>query len=278
MPPEVCAAAILSLCKGVVCFGDTVKKASERTEFSVDESTKKVIFIGTYWKTELCEEQLKQKDCTIEIYRDDGQYSPIEFVQKMADNDEIHVGDEASPGIFYSNMAKTFHRRHKGSAPLEESQNILNGLNYMEEFAGDDSLLAKFRHFFCKNLFFAKLYNYGETITNYQTKAATDHVSKNSVVFNMKSGHKAILSNVVLSVNLTHDVLYKNCTDADVTIVTTHNFKNNEIAVSIRSRVNCVSAVQLIRSLPMESPQHGDGNDKAAGGRIPMTHKLNELF
>lgn len=78
--------------------------------------------------------------------------------------------------------------------------------------------------------------------------------------------------------HLTHDVLYKNCTDADVTIVTTHNFKNNEIAVSIRSRVNCVSAVQLIRSLPMESPQHGDGNDKAAGGRIPMTHKLNELF
>lgn len=277
MPPEVCAAAMLSTAPGVTCIGESAKSAAERTTFVEKDSKEKVILIGTYWKTELCAAQLENGEASMIVFRDDGKKSPIEFARDIYSSNEL-CGSSNLSGIWLGPMSEMFHNRHKQINSLDESQDILNGLNNHDLLRDSPTLFHKFRDYFNGPMGYESLKTIGSTITKYQKSFAMDQVLKNSVVFQIKSGHKAIAVTVAQSVNVTHEALFKHCPDADLTIVAAFILKSNEVALSIRSRVSAVSAVQLIRSLPMESPQRGDGNDSAAGGWIPLTMKINELF
>lgn len=283
MPPEVCAAAMMSLCQNVVCIADTTKSASLRTSFCPDEKIKTVILLGTYWNAELCERELQARNGTVHVFRDHGKMSPVRFVENFHlnsyDNKTNKTEYECSNhGMWASRTATVFHQRHLQQGSLDESQNLLNGLYHHDKTRVFDTLFEKFRLHFSGAVTYKELIDLGKAVTTYQKSVAEEQALKNSTEFRTKSGHVAVACPVANSVNVTHEALFKTFPHVDLTIVAKFDFKNNELALSLRSRVAALSAVDLIRALPLESPQHGDGNSVAAGGRIPLTLKLSELF
>lgn len=278
MPPEVGAAALLSMLENVVCVGQTTQEANVLEKATVADNKNgpiSVLFIGTYWQVGKISSAIKK--CTnVAVYKDDGTISPVEFCITYARDEKIST-DQFERDVYfkYAPMIGFLKMRHAQPNNTAATQKVLAGLNNHEKMVQCSTLFERMCMVLRGDVSFQDVLHIGEVASKVQEEVAKEQATKSSKKFKLLSGHTAIITNNSKLVNLTHLALHNHAPDADVSIVVALHFgEKTELSYSIRSYNPEVNAVELVRSLTQDKTR-GDGNHAAAGGRVPINVELN---
>ena len=288
MPCEAAAAALLGLLDGVICVGQKIEQTTENIDSIVKQIRVRigspnmlvnVLLLGTYWKQAAIEHaQAAYPPLAHIVVYSDAKLGPAAFVFDYAKQVGIATNlFRIAVQTTYAEAVRMIDDRFLGKN-IVENQVFFTGLFNHASFEQGMSTFDRFTKFFNGAVPMNDLIKAGVIIVDSQLALCLERAEKNSRMVKLESGQFATVTNGSDLINLTHEALHKK-TGTPVTIVVTLKFSNSsadtEIAYSIRSYDEKISAVDLIAKLPVTDASKAGGNAQAAGGRVPLSVMLN---
>lgn len=283
MPCEAAAAALFGLIDGVVCIGQKIEQTTESFDSILkpiqDQKTTtgteiKILLLGTYWRqAAIAAVSCIYPNAVFTTYMSNLTQGPVAFVCEYAKSIALPTNlFTILVQNFYADALHIIDCRFLGKN-IVENQAFFTGLFNHSAFDPKMSNFDRFQQFFRGKVTFAELIKTGAIIVDSQLALCVERAEKNSRTVRLASGQLATVTNGSDLINLTHEALHKK-TETPVTIVLTLKFPESsnktEIAYSVRSHDEKISAIDLISKLPVEDPSKVGGNALAAGGRIPI--------